>query len=337
MRGCLFVSTLASAAFAAACTSGDPAAPATQTPENATHTYVDARGRGLPVDVAELFQTRIMPTCSRNAGVCHNSSTYPDLRHLAALEELVMLPCGREVDSAYPDACEPPGDRIVAPGVDVRIDRAVFDPTTSTATLTVDGDVPPGPIVDATIARMLPTGAAFSPFETTELDIHSLGGRTLTAEVVTSDRSARAFFDVALPLREDRLARRRERQRRRGSAARLARDLPRATRQELRRRAPLGHGAEPGAHAAAMSRVERHGDLGARVLDRGPPHGRERQGPELLRRDRLHRLHVRGPARGALRPGLVTVHPARRRRYQSRAPEATSEPKTNAPKTWKQL
>ena len=69
-----------------ACSVGEPAAPSL---EAAPRALVDPRAMGLAVNIEELFETRILPTCALNGGVCHNSNTYPDLRHLAALEELV--------------------------------------------------------------------------------------------------------------------------------------------------------------------------------------------------------------------------------------------------------
>lgn len=188
--------------LAAACSAGEPATPK---PPAAPPLPVEPRGAGLAANVEELFETRILPTCSLNGGVCHNSSTYPDLRHLAALEELVQLPCGRNIDASYPDACEPPGDRVVAPGVDVGITRVAFDDAAMTATIVADADVGAGLLAGVRIRRTLPSGAAFFPSPADGVDMVGLGGRTLTVRLAASSAETRAFFQPALPLREDRV------------------------------------------------------------------------------------------------------------------------------------
>lgn len=186
-----------------ACSVGDPAAPSAGAASIAP--LAQPRESGLAANVQELFETRILPTCSLNGGVCHNSSTYPDLRHLAALEELVQLPCGRNIDESYPDACEPPGDRVVGPGVDVGIARVSFDETALTATVVAEGDVIAGLLSGVRIRRTLPGGAAFFPLPADGIEMVSAGGRNLTVRLATSSAETRAFFQPTLPLREDRV------------------------------------------------------------------------------------------------------------------------------------
>jgi hypothetical protein len=185
-----------------ACSAGAPAEPtAPPVPEPAFVAAPD----GIAVNIEELFQTRILPTCSRNGGVCHNSSTYPDLRHLSALEELVQLPCGRNVDADYPDACEPPGDRIIAAGVDVGITRVSFDGTSLTATVLTDEDVTVARLSNARVRRTLPSGAWFFPSPADGIEIETASPRTLTIRLAGTSPETRAFFEPALPLREDRV------------------------------------------------------------------------------------------------------------------------------------
>jgi hypothetical protein len=186
----------------AGCSLGEPAAPS---PEGAPLAPALALDDGLAANVEELFETRILPTCSLNGGVCHNSSTYPDLRHLAALEELARLPCGRNVDANYPDACEPPGDRVVAPGLEVGITRVSFDDAAMTATILADADVTAGLLRGVRIRRTLPGGAAFFPLPADGVDMESVGARTLTVRLATSSTETRAFFQPTLPLREERV------------------------------------------------------------------------------------------------------------------------------------
>lgn len=185
-----------------ACSTGDPAEPSQALPVLGESR---ASPPGIAVDVEDLFQTRILPTCSLNGGVCHNSNTYPDLRHLAALEELVLLPCGRNIDANYPDACEPPGDRIVAPGVDAGITRVTFDEASATATLSTDADVAPARLVGARLRRLLPSGASFFPSPADGIDMERAGPRTLAVRLDASSDETRAFFEPSLPLREDRV------------------------------------------------------------------------------------------------------------------------------------
>jgi hypothetical protein len=189
-----------------ACSVGDPAEPSQAPVVIAPPPNANAMGaQGIASNVTDLFETRILPTCSLNGGVCHNSATYPDLRHLAALEDLVDLPCGRNVDTSFPDACEPPGDRVIAPGVDVGVTRVTFDEKSSTATLFTDADVSAATLTGARIKRTLPNGASFFPSQADGVDMTRASERVLTVALAQSQGATLAFFVPALPLREDRI------------------------------------------------------------------------------------------------------------------------------------
>lgn len=174
------------ALFAAACEAGDPASPLADHAEVPISSMAPAPPLAPLRNIAELFETRVLPTCSLNGGVCHNSKTYPDLRDLGALEDLVGLPCGMNVDHDFPDACEPHGDRLVAGGVDAEILRVTPD-----GTLTLDVDVPA--IAGAVVRRALRRGAWERAITGS---VERVADRTL---VVHGDD----FFRPALPLRED--------------------------------------------------------------------------------------------------------------------------------------
>jgi hypothetical protein len=196
-----------------ACTTGSTADPwiGVPTPPTAAPPVgVDgARSSSAPLarepnDVLELFATRILPTCSLNGGVCHNSNNYPDLRNVAALEDLVDLPCGRNAALELPDACEPAGDHLVAQGgVDVVVERASFDGATGVATITSGADVPNGPLEGVEMRRgiddrVLDASAAGVTFV-------AVDARTIIAAVAKATPEARTFFEPKLPLREDRI------------------------------------------------------------------------------------------------------------------------------------
>ena len=192
-----------------ACTTGQVADPWIEAPAPPTSPQT-ARAEGPrapasvprePRDIVELFTTRILPTCSLNSGVCHNANNYPDLRNLAALADLVDLPCGRDAALGMRDACEPPGDHLVADGsLDVVIERVTFD--ANAATLIAGGDVPSGSLTHVAFRRgtavVMAASAAGATFETT-------GKRTIVVDLASASGAARTFFEPKLPLREDRI------------------------------------------------------------------------------------------------------------------------------------
>lgn len=156
-----------------------------------------------PRDVVELFGTRMLATCSLNNGVCHNSRNYPDLRNVAALADLVGLPCGRDAELELRDACEPPGDRLVADGgTDVVVERVSFDDDASATTIVTGDDVPSGPLTGVEVRRdgrrALAASAAGVTFVAT-------GPRTVVVQLAGATTAARTFFEPKLPLREDRI------------------------------------------------------------------------------------------------------------------------------------
>jgi hypothetical protein len=216
---------LASALLASAliaCTTGDTARPSSDAPllplqaaasdgqgtgtegTQATGSAGDAPPSRQPRDVVELFATRILPTCSLNGGVCHNANNYPDLRSVAAMEDVVNLPCGRNSAPDLPDACEPAGDRFVARGgIDVVVERVSFDARLVTATITTRSDVPASSLDFVEIWRGAPTRALAA--STAGATFTGDGGRTITVDLTLADDEARTFFEPQLPLREDRI------------------------------------------------------------------------------------------------------------------------------------
>jgi hypothetical protein len=157
-----------------------------------------------PKDVVELFTTRMLPTCALNDGVCHNANNYPDLRNVAALADLVDLPCGRDSEHEIRDACEPPGDRLVADSaVDVVVERVAFDAASNVATITTAADVPQGALAHVEIRR----GAADRVLAASAEGVAFVasGPRTITAQLAAATPAARTFFEPKLPMREDRI------------------------------------------------------------------------------------------------------------------------------------
>jgi hypothetical protein len=179
---------------------------ATAPPASVTATTSTA---GPPKNVVELFETKVLTTCALNGGVCHNSSTYPDMRDVAAFGLLVNMPCGANVDGAFPDQCEPHGDRLVAAGgIDVEILRVTWDASTATAAVEVGGDVASGTLTALEVDRILPSGQTF-----VALDAQDAAGaiatsgtpRTVTVSLAGAGAAAQTFFQPVLPLREDRV------------------------------------------------------------------------------------------------------------------------------------
>jgi hypothetical protein len=101
--------------------------------------------------ILELHDVGIARTCSLNNGVCHNSSSYPDLRSPSSLIASAPLPCGLSAVTreAIPNECEQPGDRFVVPSASfdeevIDFEIAEIDPmwdAPSRVTLTFDADV----------------------------------------------------------------------------------------------------------------------------------------------------------------------------------------------------
>lgn len=157
-----------------------------------------------PKDVVELFTTRMLPTCALNDGVCHNANNYPDLRNVAALADLVDLPCGRDSELEIRDACEPPGDRLVADAaVDVVVERVAFDETSNVATITTAADLPQGVLAHVEIRRSATDRVLAASAE--GVTFIAVGPRTITAQLVAATPAARRFFEPKLPMREDRI------------------------------------------------------------------------------------------------------------------------------------
>jgi hypothetical protein len=113
----------AAAALLAACTTGAAADPRqdTSSPDPGAPPPAAAAAPGprwettdatkhAPRDVVELFETRILPTCALNGGVCHNSKNYPDLHNVAALMDAITL------TPAMAAAPAKDGWREIAPG-----------------------------------------------------------------------------------------------------------------------------------------------------------------------------------------------------------------------------
>lgn len=189
---------------ALACSTGESAAPelaAPLAPVRPRAPAVAADPRARPQDVAELFETKILPTCSVNGGVCHNSSQSPDLRNLAALRDLVDRPCGTNAgpEAPFPDACEPPGDRLVAAGVDVEILRV--DADASSARLALSEDVAAGALGALTIRR----GELVFDASANGVTFTREASGVLRARLTAATPEAKIFFAPQLPLREDRI------------------------------------------------------------------------------------------------------------------------------------
>ncbi len=83
--------------------------------------------------IGELFTQAMAPTCSPNVGVCHNSDAYPDLHTVAGLVAMIDQPCNSWVEThgQMHDFCEPRGDHLVFPEleIDVEIARAIGEPS----------------------------------------------------------------------------------------------------------------------------------------------------------------------------------------------------------------
>jgi hypothetical protein len=201
---------VASAVCALSCGTGEPADPRGGPVVPPTASTSDDGGASAPEtlprqphDVVELFTTRMLPTCSLNSGVCHNANNYPDLRNVATIADLVDLPCGRDQALELRDACEPPGDHVVAEGgVDVVVLRATFDLASNTTTITTASDVASGPLTGVAIHRgadeVMDASAAGATFTAT-------APRTIAVGLAVATDAARVFFEPQLPLREDRI------------------------------------------------------------------------------------------------------------------------------------
>ena len=191
---------------ALACSTGESAAPELPPPPEPVRAPLpppvhDPSAR--PRNVVALFDTKLLPTCSVNDGVCHNSSQHPDLRNLAALRDLIDMPCGQNAgpEAPYPDACEPPGDRLVTTGADVEILRVEVDEEAATATLEVGGDLPASPLTAVTIHR----GDLVFDAGKLGVDVRRSAARTVVVGLASATPEGVTFFRPRLPLREERI------------------------------------------------------------------------------------------------------------------------------------
>ena len=202
MRGALLVASLALSA-ALACSTGESADPALDPPRPPLRSAVPVAAAPHPraVDVAELFEARILPTCSVNGGVCHNASQSPDLRNLAALRDLVDMPCGRNAgpEAPFPDACEPPGDRLAAGGLDLEILRVASE--ASGARLELAGDVDAAALGTVSVRR----GELVFDASADGVSFTRVAPATLRATFGGATPAMKTFFAPQLPLREDRI------------------------------------------------------------------------------------------------------------------------------------
>jgi hypothetical protein len=167
----------------------------------------DAAPRVPYPSVLELHARAIAPTCSLNAGVCHNASSYPDLRTVSALIATIGLPCGLSAvrHEEFPGACEQRGDDFVVPGAEFDAEVlgayvASTDPTTalpSEVVLTFDDPVP-----DALVGLQgfeVRRGARVFPLSPEDkVSIASVSGRGLTLAIRIDDEASSVgrFFDI---------------------------------------------------------------------------------------------------------------------------------------------
>jgi len=208
MRSLAIVVAAIGVSAAVACSTGESASPELATPPPPLRAHLPPPVRDTstwPRNLGELFDVKILPTCSVNGGVCHNSSQHPDLRNLAAMRDLIDMPCGRNAgpEAPFPDACEPPGDRLVAEGIDVEILRVELDEGAAVARIAVDGDVPATakPLGAVTIRRgELSFDAAMQ-----RVEIRRVAPRSLVAALASATPEGRTFFHPQLPLREERI------------------------------------------------------------------------------------------------------------------------------------
>ena len=101
---------------------------------------------------------------------------YAPHRERAVFDRVCGHNAGPEVP--FPDACEPPGDRLVATGVDLEIVRVHRDETADEAQLEVDGDLPTTPLGTVTIRR----GAVLFDATARGVKVRRVATRTLAAQ-----------------------------------------------------------------------------------------------------------------------------------------------------------
>jgi hypothetical protein len=148
-------------------------------------------------DIVSLFDHGVARTCALNNGVCHNSNNFPDLHTVSTLLATIDHPCNVETAERelVNDVCEPPGDHLVAGGVDVRIVSAALAP-----------DEVDLPVTQLTRVIVVVEPAALAA-ETTGLDVHrgdtvfAIGARVLSVDGATAvldlpSDDAKRFFDV---------------------------------------------------------------------------------------------------------------------------------------------
>lgn len=154
----------------------------------------------------ELHELAIAPTCALNGGVCHNASSYPDLRTPSALVASVGQPCGLSAVGygAFPDACEGPGDRFVVAGAG--FDAEVVDVVVTEVDWAIDLPVAVELWFDAPVPAIPPDARGFEvrrgsrsfPLEpASAVAIESISERRLVLRVALADGKAIArFLDV---------------------------------------------------------------------------------------------------------------------------------------------
>lgn len=145
-------------------------------------------------DITALFDRAIAPTCSLNNGVCHNSNNYPDLHTIEKLVDTIDQPCNVEVTEPLQihDACEPPGDHLVAGTIDVRIVQATV--TATQVVLVVDPA--PSSLAVGTANVEIHRDAIVFALGDFDTSVAAVSGTRVTLELGTAP--AREFFDVTV-------------------------------------------------------------------------------------------------------------------------------------------
>ena len=145
-------------------------------------------------DITALFDRAIAPTCSLNNGVCHNSNNYPDLHTIERLVDTIDQPCNVEITEARQihDACEPPGDHLVAGAIDVRIVQA----TASETQVVLVVDPAPASLAVGTTELEIHRDATVFVVGDFGARVAAVSGTRVTLELGTA--AAREFFDVSV-------------------------------------------------------------------------------------------------------------------------------------------
>jgi len=154
-------------------------------------------------DVSALFDHAVAPTCSLNNGVCHNSNTYPDLHTIERLVDTASQPCNVEVTEPVQvhDACEPPADHLMAPGVDARIISATLLASQATATtsaltqITLVVDTSPS-MASGTTNIEIHRGSTTFDIGMFGAKVSSVNGTTVVIDLSSASSSTKSFFDI---------------------------------------------------------------------------------------------------------------------------------------------